>query len=174
MTTPDGAAHDAVFALLVTAAGLGGSILPTPSFDEDTARPTEAAMNYAGNSVESWLNLKPDDARYIRSEYGGDGIEIRHIEAVCDIEWVVIGKGSRPGSSVSPRRSLFQDGLAALGVALAGPRVLTVAGVGTAYMRLDDQPLGPANERSILANLPNVSAARLTVTILMAVPSPIG
>jgi hypothetical protein len=51
---------------------------------------------------------------------------------------------------------------------------LAVAGVGTAYLRLDDQTLALAGERSILANLPNVSAARLTVTILMAVPSPIG
>jgi hypothetical protein len=174
MITPDGAAHDAVFALLVSAAALSGSVLPTPCFDEDTARPTEAVVNFSGNSVEAWLNLKPADARYIQSEYSGGGGEIRHIEAVCDIEWVVIGKGSRPGFSTSPRRSVFQDGLAELAVALAGPRSLAVAGVGTAYLRLDDQTLALAGERSILANLPNVSAARLTVTILMAVPSPIG
>lgn len=171
--TPNAIAHKAVFDLLVSGQAAANSILPLPSFDEDTARPTDMALSFQGSTTEAWLNLRPMDGRYLFSELGAEG-EIRHHEAECMIEWVVIGKGSRPGESESPRRDRFEQGLVEIAAAIGTTRGLTLDGLGTAYLRLADQPLALAADRSVLASVPNVSACSVAVTILMAVPSPIG
>ncbi|GBF56437.1 hypothetical protein PbB2_00093 [Candidatus Phycosocius bacilliformis] len=171
--TPNALAHKAVFDLLLAAELLPSSVLPKPCFDEDTARPTDLALSFQGSRTEAWLNLRPMDGRFLFSELGGP-IEIRHMEAECMIEWVVIGRGADPGQSSSPRRDRFEDGLLEIAAAIGPPRALAIPGVGTTYIRMADQPLALAADRSILASIPNVSACSVAVTILMAVPSPIG
>eukprot|EP01038_Epipyxis_sp_PR26KG_P016839 gene16839-23065_t len=124
------------------------------------------ALSFQGSTTEAWLNLRPMDGRYLFSELGAEG-EIRHHEAECMIEWVVIGKGSRPGESESPRRDRFEQGLVEIAAAIGTTRGLTLDGLGTAYLRLADQPLALAADRSVLASVPNVSACSVAPNRLM-------
>jgi hypothetical protein len=171
--TPNAAAYKAVFNLMVQAAAANPALLPSPSFDEDVARPTELAINTSGTRTEAWLNVRPGNSRYLFSEVGAVG-EIQHREVSVMIEWVVIGKGTTPGTFESARRDRFDAGLAAMRSTLAGPRLVTVEGVGNSYLRLADDAVSEVGEQSILAALPNVTAAGVEVIIYMAVPSELG
>jgi hypothetical protein len=171
--TPNAAAYKAVFDLMVQASRDNPMLLPTPSFDEDVARPTELALNTSGSRTEAWLNVRPGSSRYLFSEVGTQP-EIQHREVSVMIEWVVIGKGTTPGTFESPRRDRFDAGLAALRPILAGPRLITLEGIGFSYLRLADDAVSEAGEQSILAALPNVTAASVEVIIYMAVPSELG
>jgi hypothetical protein len=171
--TPNAAAYKAVFDLLVQAAIANPTLLPVPSFDEDVARPSAMALNTNGSRTEAWLNVRPGNSRYLLSEVGAAG-EIQHREVTISIEWVVIGKGTRPGTFASPRRDRFDAGLAAMRSVLVGPRSITVEGVGLSYLRLADEAVSEVGEQSILAALPNVTAASVEVIIYMAVPSELG
>jgi hypothetical protein len=171
--TPNAAAYKAVFDLMVQAAVANPALLPTPSFDEDVARPTDLALNTSGSRTEAWLNVRPGNSRYLFSEVGAAG-EIQHREVSVTIEWVVIGKGTTPGTFESPRRNRFDAGFAAMRASLAGPRLITVEGVGNSYLRLADDAVSEVGEQSILAALPNVTAAGVEVIIYMAVPSELG
>lgn len=171
--TPNAAAYKAVFDLMVQAALDNPFLLPTPSFDEDVARPTDLALNTSGTRTEAWLNVRPGNSRYLFSEVGTEP-EIQHREVAVMIEWVVIGKGTTPGTFESPRRDRFDAGLAAMRPILVGPRPITIEGIGYSYLRLADDAVSEVGEQSILAALPNVTAASVEVIIYMAVPSELG
>jgi hypothetical protein len=172
--TPVGLAQDAVFALLVAQAAQGGSVLPTPSFDESILRFAESVPLEASSRVETWLNFVPGDPRPVANEVNGDGTETRVFVLPCAVDWVVLGRGAAPGQSASPRRDRFEAGQMELAACFAGPRLLSLGAGVSAWLTFADQTAQLAGDRSLMAALPNASAITINLEILMTARTSIG
>lgn len=174
--TPSAALIDTVFALLAVRGP--GTVLPPLTLNQSVAELTMLASTVEGRTVQTWLNLRPL-AVQLQTAQMGLGAEGPHVwQAPFDLEWATVGQGPQSGSSASPRRTLYDQGLAEI-AALTGAlprRIALPAGhpAGSFY-DLDmatGAPLATQDESGLLAILPSLEAAtwRLTATFVAASP----